>query len=334
MPLVKALNGLTGIAKGRILLSEPLSKYTTFKIGGPADLLVIPEDTPDLQNIFSYINNGSLPRFVLGGGSNVLARDEGFRGIVIKLNSRAFKQLSLEYEILRAGAGVSTAELLSFCIHSNMGGLEFLSGIPGTVGGLVMMNAGIKEKNISDVIEGITAMDELGGIKFLKKSDMEFGYRSFSPRNLTITEALFKVFKRKSADILSEIKELLSRKNRTQDLKFPSAGCIFKNPDPVTRTDERRSGTSPQKGRIQFGSRGFSPRGSRSGAITAGELIERAGLKGSSSGGAKISEVHANFIINTGGAKASDVMRLIDIVTAKIKKDYNIELEPEIVILN
>lgn len=302
MLLVKALNELTDIAKGRILVSEPLSKYTTFKIGGPADLLVIPEDTADLKNIFSYINNGSIPKFVLGGGSNVLAADAGFRGVVIKLSSNAFKQLSLEYEILRAGAGVSTGELLSFCVDSDIGGLEFISGMPGTVGGLVMMNAGIKEKNISDVIEEVTAMDKNGDIKLLKKSNMKFGYRSFSPSDLTIIEARFRVFKRGSADIVNEINKYLSHKGRTQDLKFPSAGCVFKNP--------------------------------KSGAITAGELIERAGLKGSSFGGAEVSSVHANFIINTGGAKASDVIHLMNMVKAKIKKDYDIELEPEIVILN
>jgi UDP-N-acetylmuramate dehydrogenase len=302
MLLVKAHKELTDIAKGKVLVSEPLSKYTTFKIGGPADLLVIPKDTLDLKNIIFCINNGPIPKFVLGGGSNVLVRDEGFRGVVIKLSSNAFKQLNLENKYLRAGAGVSTGELLSFCVDSNISGLEFISGIPGTVGGLVMMNAGVKERNISDVIEEVVALDKNGDIKLLKKSDMKFGYRSFSPSNLTIIEARFRVFKRESADIVNEINKYASYKRRSQDLRFPSAGCIFKNP--------------------------------KSGAITAGELIERAGLKGSRFGGAEVSSVHANFIINTGSAKASDVIHLMDIVKAKIKKDYDIELEPEIVILN
>lgn len=301
MNLDKGHKELSKIIKGRILASKSLAEYTSFKIGGPADFLVIPEDIDDLKNVVTYIKRNLLPKFILGAGTNLLVKDEGFRGIVIKLDSNTFKQIDFEDTFIKVGAGVLVASMLSFCSDNNLGGLEFLSGIPGTVGGIIKMNAGVREKSVSDITEEVTLMDWDANTKVLKKDKLEFGYRAFMPSDAIILEASFSVSKRDRKDIRSEMDKYISSKNRTQDLKFPSAGCVFKNPSDAK--------------------------------LTSGELIERSGLKGRCSGDAKISEVHGNFIVNTGKAKAQDVLSLMNLIEKKVELDYNIKLKPEIVIL-
>jgi len=299
--LNKTQKELFGFIKGKVLVSESLSKYTTFKIGGPADFLVIPKDVEDLRNLIIYVKKNSLPRFILGGGSNLLVKDRGFQGIVIKLDSDYFKFIKFEDGYIRAGSGVLVFQLLSYCLDLGIGGLEFLTGIPGTVGGIISMNAGIKGKNISDVVEEVGIMDEEGNLRSFKEKELDFGYRSFKPSNVIIVEVLFRVFKRSSIDILKDMKKNISHKNKTQDLKFPSAGCIFKNP------------------------KDFS--------LTAAQLIEEIGFKGKRVGDAKISENHANFIINTGNAKAREVISLMNLIIERVRRAYKIKLKQEIVIL-
>ncbi len=301
MNLDKLHKELSKIIKGKILVSKPLAEYTSFRIGGPADFLIIPEDIADLRDLVAYIEKNSLPKFILGVGSNLLVKDEGFRGIVIKLDSDAFRKIEFEDTFIRVGAGVSVRRLLSFCAAHNLGGLEFLSGIPGTVGGIIKMNAGVREKSVSDIAEEVTLMDWDGNSRVLKRSELEFGYRAFTPSDAIILEARLGVSRRDTEDILSDMDKYTSSKNRTQDLKFPSAGCVFKNPSNAN--------------------------------LTSGELIEKSGLKGKCSGDAKISEVHGNFIVNTGNAKAKDVLFLMNLIEKKVELDYNIKLKPEIIIL-
>lgn len=299
--LEKIRKELASLVKGRVLVSKPLSEYTSFRIGGPADFLVIPKDIADLRNLVTYIKENSLPKFILGAGSNLLVRDEGFRGIAIKLDSDAFSKIEFEDTSIRVGAGVLVGKILSFCAEHSLGGLEFLSGIPGSIGGIIKMNAGVKEKGVSDITEEVTLMDWDGNSRVLKRDKVEFGYRSFVPSDVIILEACFRVLRRDEKDILHDMDKYISSKNRTQDLKFPSAGCIFKNPS--------------------------------NGNLTSGELIEKSGLKGIRWGDAKISEVHGNFIVNTGKAKAKDVISLMNLIEKKVELDYNIKLKPEIVIL-
>ena len=291
--------------KGNFKKLEILSAHTSFRIGGPAALWAEPHDVKDLKKVVLFARDSSIPTFVMGGGTNVLVSDKGFNGIVIHLGAPAFKDISVKGKTIKVGAGYGTPALVRLCCSKGLSGLESLVGIPGTVGGAVYMNAGGWSsplyKNIGDHVTSLKVMDYNGNIKILKKEDIEFGYRKSSLSRYVIIETTFKLGREKSSELTSRCSKFLKMKKEKQVLDMPSAGCVFKNPKD-----------------FQF---------------TTGQMIDMLGLKGRRIGGAEVSEKHANFIINKSRATSEDVLRLIDLVSKKVRNSYKIPLELEIKII-
>jgi UDP-N-acetylmuramate dehydrogenase len=281
-------------------LSEPLKKHTTFKIGGPARLFFRPDNLEELQQVVNNARKRALKIFILGAGSNLLVVDQGIRAAVIKLDSPAFRKTAKSKNILEAGAGKPLNQLLAYCRAQGLSGLEFLAGIPGTVGGALVGNAGIslgaKKLAIGDLVESVRVLDYNNKIKILKRQKLKFGYRKSNLARYIILSACFKLIPRGKREVRDNIAGYLVRRKNTQDYSRPNAGCIFKNPQ----------------------------------GDSAGKLIDGCGLKGEKIGGAMISCKHANFIVNAGDASARDVLYLMKFIKREVKKKYNIVLEPEI----
>lgn len=282
--------------KGKVRRNEPLSRHTTVKIGGPAKFFIEPKDIADLKLLLALVKRYKIALSVIGAGSNILANDRGLKGIVISLTSPAFKATDFKGTYCEVGAGVLLSQLLRYCQKRGLSGLEFLAGIPGTVAGALAMNAGAQGKNISDVILYVKVIDKKGTIKILDRKEAQFGYRTSGLTRYIIISALMKLTRRPKETITKRIKRHLAYRKLTQDYTHPSAGCIFKNPS------------------------GYS----------AGELIDSCGLKGKKIGGAGISRKHANFILNTGGAKARDVLKLMAFMRKEVRKTFRVNLAPEI----
>jgi len=275
-----------------------LAPYTTFDIGGSADYFLDIKEEKDLIEAIKVAREFDLPFFILGSGSNLLISDKGFRGLVIKIN---FSNLETSNLKIKSGAGVSLKELVSTSAKLGFSGLEWAAGIPGTVGGAVRGNAGAFKGSMTDVVEEVEVLDVSVDIKvknYILK-DCEFDYRNsiFKKRkDLIILNATFSFEKGEKRKIKEDIERYLNYREEKHPLGFPSAGSVFKNPE------------------------GFS----------AGKLIYKCGLKGKKIGQAQVSEKHTNFIINLGGAKALDVIELIDLVKRKVKKEQGVKLEEEI----
>jgi len=289
---------LNNIVSCKILYDEPLSKYTTFGIGGPASCLIYPNNSNELSIILSCCYKNNVPVIFIGSGSNLLICDQGFNGVVISLR-KTFKKLSIENNgIIFAQSGVMLGNMVKIAIQNNIIGLESLVGVPGTVGGALIMNAGAYGQEISNHFIKAKTMTMEGKIKKYLKNDIQFCYRrSTFPVDEILIEAIFKCKKGNHNKIINNKETASIGRKSTQPLKFRSAGSIFKNP---------------------------------SNQISAGYLIDQAGLKGSNYGGASISEKHANFIINLGNATASDVLYLIILAKNEVSKKFNIDLELEI----
>ena len=288
---------ITGSTKAKVLMNEPLSKHTTFKVGGPADLLIIPSDAGDIEKAVKIIRKERVPLFVMGNGSNLLISDDGIRGAVIKL-AGSMNAITIRNNIVTAGAGTYLKKLIYTCAENGLAGLELFIGIPAALGGALAMNLGCWSDNISRVVKSVTVLTAEGKIKKLPRIDCGFSYRSSKllKDGLIITEAELELKKDAPADISARQEQALKMKAVNQPVGYPSAGCVFKNPYPEI----------------------------------AGKLIEKAGLKGETMNGAQVSEVHGNFIINTGGATASDIVNLIYRIKGLVQQKFNIELETEI----
>lgn len=294
-----------------------MSRHTTFRIGGPAALWIEPEEVGDLKRIVKFIHKKKIPFFVIGLGSNLLVNDNGFKGIVVRLNSGFFKEVKVFGNSIFARSGASLKQIIQTAKENHLGGCEFLSGIPGSLGGAIAMNAGARcnrifnnhYQNIGDLIQQVEVMDSSGRIKTLKKDKLKFGYRNSNLVKYIIISAKLKLRHKIIKEIEQEINNFLSYKRSTQELKLPSAGCVFKNP------------------RIAFKN---SPSVQ---ALSAGYLIDASGLKNYRVGGAAISNKHANYIVNLKNAKASDVMKIIKFAQKKIKEKFNLSLQPEIKII-
>lgn len=280
--------------KGRISLNEPLANFTTFRIGGEADYYVEPSSADDALNIVRYLNKQGVPFYVMGNGSNVLISDEGIRGVVINLEA-SFNYTKHDNGVITAGAGVKVAKFVDFCIQNGYAGVEMLAGIPATVGGALVMNAGAYSGETSTYVTEVTAIvgDEL---KVLSKEECRFRYRNSNLKGTVILEAKFALPLGDKEEIVKRRKALLLHRNDSQPVEVPNAGCMFKNP------------------------------GDNKAAI----LIQECGLKGASFGGAMVSHKHANFIVNTGGATANDVIELVKIIRKTVKEKTSIELEMEV----
>ncbi|MFA6321499.1 MAG: UDP-N-acetylmuramate--L-alanine ligase [Candidatus Omnitrophota bacterium] len=288
--------------KGKVKTGELLSSHTSFKIGGRADIWFEPKDVKDLRAAILFARNNKVPFFVIGNGSNVLAKDEGYKGLLIHLGSDYFKKIKFSGSAINAGAGFSLPKLVNICCDKAISGFESLVGIPGTIGGAVYMNAGGWAspifKNIGELVDSLKVMDMSGKIKIFHKNDIAFGYRRSGMGEFIILEV---VLRAKSGDrntLMSSASHFLKMKMEKQVLDIPSAGCMFKNP--------------PDS---QF---------------TCGQMIDMLGLKGVCVGGAEISPRHANFIVNKGGATCEDVLNLAEMVRGRIKDNYDIDLEMEV----
>lgn len=275
---------------------ELLKNHTTFRIGGAVKYFVGPKNSAELKSLLKLLIRYKIPFLVLGSGSNILAGDKGFNGAVIHLRSPYFKKMNYSGRFLEAKGGVLLSEIIVFSEKQGLSGAEFLAGIPGTLGGALVMNAGSQGKSIGDLIENITVMDHRGNIKIIPKNKIKFGYRNSDLSKYIILSARLKLLKANKQEVKKRIVRYLDYRRITQDLRYPSAGCIFKNPP------------------------GYS----------AGEIIDLCGLKGRRIGGASISQKHANFILNLKNASSRDVLLLIALIKKQVKNKFKIDLEPEI----
>ncbi|WHZ04758.1 UDP-N-acetylmuramate dehydrogenase [Neobacillus sp. YX16] len=286
---------------GKVKRNEPLSQHTTMKIGGPADLFIEPSSLENIQKVMNLIKERQLPWRAIGRGSNLLVSDKGIEGVVIRLGS-GLNHLSINESTITVGGGHSLVSLSTLISKRGMSGLEFASGIPGSVGGAVYMNAGAHGSDISKILTRAHILFEDGSIEWLSNDEMEFTYRTSvlqKKRPGIVLEAEFKLTMGDRTAIVSKMQKNKDYRKETQPWNFPCAGSIFRNPLPNY----------------------------------AGKLIEEAGLKGFQIGGAKISEMHGNFIVNAGNATAKDVLDLIQYIKDKILHLYGIKMETEVEII-
>lgn len=282
------------------LFNEPLFKHTTFRIGGPCRVWVEVANETDLKKILFFGKATRKKIFIIGTGSNVLVRDRGFKGIVMHLSGKHFTTMDFFGTRVRTGAAVLLSRLVYLVCRNGLAGLEGLAGIPGTVGGAIFMNSSYKQ-NISDYLEEIKVMDKFNGnIQIIKRKNIERGYRHSNLDRYIILEATFRLISKDKKLLLKKRSEFLNIKKREQPLASFSAGCIFRNPDKRT---------------------------------SAARYIDMLGLKGKRIGDAKISERHANFIVNVKKAKSADVLRLITFIKKCVKSQFNVDLTPEVIII-
>lgn len=277
--------------------NEPMRAHTTFKIGGEADIFIIPASPASLIYAVKKCNELEIPYFILGNGSNLLVSDGGIEGAVISFSG--INGISYDGEKITCGAGAMLSSVCLKALSLSLTGLEFAYGIPGTAGGALYMNAGAYGGQMADIIESAECLTASGEIKTLKKEDMRLGYRSsvFKKGGLIIISLTLALKKGDKAEIKAEMDELLNRRKQKQPLEYPSAGSTFKRPE----------------------------------GYFAGALIEKNGLKGLTVGGAQVSEKHAGFVINRGGATAADVKALIGKIQKKVFENDGVMLEPEVI---
>lgn len=286
----------SGLIKGRVLFDAPMRRFTSMKVGGSADCLFFPKDVDELRKVIRFARRKKIPFLILGKGTNLVVRDKGVRGWVINL-TQGMEKIKIDGEVVEAEAGLSLQRLVQSSIQKGLTGLEPFSGIPGTVGGGLAMNAGAWGAELKDVLLSMTLMKEDGEIVERPRSKLRFSYRGLVlPPSWIILKGRFQLKKGKKEEIFERVKSYSEMRKRRQPLDYPSAGSIFKN---------------PKEG-------------------PAGKWIEEAGLKGFRIGKAMVSERHANFIINLGKAKAEEVIRLMEFVEKKIYEEKGISLEREV----
>jgi UDP-N-acetylmuramate dehydrogenase len=286
---------------GKVKENEPLANHTTMKIGGPADLFIEPSSVENLTKVMNVIEKHGLNWRAIGRGSNLLVSDKGIEGAVIKLSS-GMDHLEINDTSITVGGGHSLVSLSTLISKKGLSGLEFASGIPGSVGGAVYMNAGAHGSDISKILTIAHILFDDGKMEWLSNEEMQFSYRTSvlqKKRPGIVVEAVFDLVKGDRAAIVAQMQKNKDYRKETQPWNFPCAGSIFRNPLPNY----------------------------------AGQLIEKAGLKGFSIGGAKISEMHGNFIVNAGNATAGDVLSLIKHVKETIYSLYEIQMETEVEII-
>ncbi len=281
---------------GQLLKNEPMSRHTSWRVGGPADSLYIPADLDDLAAFLKQLP-ANEPLHWVGLGSNLLVRDGGVRGTVV-MTSGALNGLSLLSEsMVRAEAGVASAKVARYSTDHGLTGAEFLAGIPGTIGGALAMNAGAFGGETWSIVHAVETLDRHGELRVRLAADYEVGYRHVAgPASEWFVAAHFRLLRDEHRQGKTLIKSLLAKRGATQPTQLPNAGSVFKNPP----------------------------------GDYAARLIEAAGLKGTREGGASVSDMHANFIVNQGAATAADIERLIARVQAEVHKKFGVQLEPEV----
>lgn len=285
------------LGEEKVLIKEPMRCHTTFRIGGPADLFLLPETVEDICRIVDICQEEEAPYFVLGNGSNLLVSDSGYRGVIIQ-TFRNFSKIQVEGVCIRAQAGALLSGIASAGKNASLTGFEFAGGIPGTLGGAVFMNAGAYEGEMKDVIQQVAVLTRDGKLRKLTCEEMEFGYRTSIVKKAgwIVLEAVLGLREGKKEEILSRMQELTKRRVSKQPLEYPSAGSTFKRPE----------------------------------GHFAGKLIMESGLAGYQVGGARVSEKHCGFVINAGGASARDVRQLMEDVQARVYEKFQVRLEPEV----
>lgn len=305
-PLVTGLIARFGVERVRV--NAPLAPFTTFKVGGPADVLLETKTGEELLDAVRLARAHGAPVTLLGGGSNVLVADAGVRGLVIRPRGGDISMVG--DRLVRADAAVTINGLVRWTINRGLAGLEAWAGTPGTVGGAVYGNAHWKQMNIGDLVDSVRLAKPDGTLLQVPAERMEFGYDDSRLKRTgeVVLWAAFRVAPGADPDALRRTaRESLAFRKRTQPLESPSAGCIFMNPDPAR--DKVPAGIPP----------------------SAGALVDRAGLKGAAEGGARVSTTHANFIVNTGSASAADIARLIDRCTQAVRDQFGVALREEII---
>lgn len=303
---------LIAAAPSRVRFDEPMRFHTTFHIGGPAEVWAEPQDEQQLRRLLAVARKAGQPVTMVGGGANLLVRDEGIPGLVIHLGSPGFQGCRRKGNTLIAQAALPLDWLIRQAQKEGLSGVEFLAGVPGRVGGAIRMNAGTHDEEgrvhqIGDVVDCVKVMTPSGEIRVIPAGEMGFQYRSTRLNGEIVLEAELRLTPDAPNRIEERVKQLWAYKKWTQDWSAPSVGCIFKNP------------------------RGLLANGSK--IPGAGWLVEQAGLKGRKAGGAVISPTHANFIVNAAGARAADVFTLIDEARASVKKKFGVDLELEVQVL-
>lgn len=290
---------LAAIVNGAVDFNYPMSRFTVAGVGGEVDALCRVSHMEELEELVVFLSEQHISYLPLGRGSNVLVADGGFRGVAIVLEGKLSRVEGLEdsTDKVKAGAGLALGKLLDFCKGRGLGGLEFLAGIPGTVGGAIAMNAGAFGCELGGLIEEVKVLMPSGESRIIDAAELEFSYRSLAlPKGAIITMAIMRLRPEEPARIARRMSQNLRSRRERQPVGYPSCGSVFKNP---------------------LGD-------------FAGRLIEESGLKGRKAGGAMISPKHANFIVNTGGARARDFLRLMELAQRTVKERTGIELEPEI----
>ena len=289
-----------GCTQRPLLLAEPMTKHTSFHIGGPAELMAQPQSEAELQSLLLKAAEAAVPVTLVGNGSNLLVRDKGIRGLVIKLGSM-LRDIKVSGNVLTFGSGVSLAQASKKAAELGLSGMEFAVGIPGSIGGAVYMNAGAYDGEMSKVVKSVRVMDAAGEVSELSAGELDFGYRhsALQGSSKIVTSVTVELAVGDKQSIAEKMADFSNRRITKQPLELPSAGSMFKRPP----------------------------------GYFAGTLIDQTGLKGYTVGGAQVSTKHAGFVVNIGGATAADVLQLISDVQAKVFAAHGVHLEPEVLVL-
>lgn len=289
-----------GCTQRPLLPAEPMTKHTSFHIGGPAELMAQPQSEEELQSLLLKAAEAAVPVTLVGNGSNLLVRDKGIRGLVIKLGSM-LRDIKVSGNVLTFGSGVSLAQASKKAAELGLSGMEFAVGIPGSIGGAVYMNAGAYDGEMSKVVKSVRVMDAAGEVSELSAGELDFGYRhsALQGSGKIVTSVTVELTAGDKQAIAEKMADFSNRRITKQPLELPSAGSMFKRPP----------------------------------GYFAGTLIDQTGLKGYTVGGAQVSTKHAGFVVNIGGATAVDVLQLISDVQAKVFAAHGVKLEPEVLVL-
>lgn len=285
------------LSEDRIRTQEPMKMHTTFRVGGPADYFVMPESSGEVQQVISLCREEKMPYYVIGNGSNLLVSDEGYRGVILQIY-RTMSRIEAEGTLIRAQAGALLSAIAAKAYENSLTGFEFAAGIPGTIGGASVMNAGAYGGEMKDVIRSVTVLDQDGKIRKIEREDLEMGYRTsiISKEGYITLEAEIELSEGKPEEIKALMDDLRTRRVTKQPLEYPSAGSTFKRPE----------------------------------GYFAGKLIQDTGLAGFQVGGAQVSEKHCGFVINKENATAADIDSLMRQVSEKVKEKFGVTLEPEV----
>lgn len=285
------------IAKDSILIDEPMSRHTTFRLGGPADFFVTPKAKEEVRDVVRICKEAGMPYYIIGNGSNLLVSDAGYRGVIIQIY-KEMNEVKVEGDLVKAQAGALLSGIAAKALGAELTGFEFASGIPGTIGGACVMNAGAYGGEMKDVLESVTVLTGEGKIIELGRNELELGYRTsvIAKKGYIVLGAVLKLERGDGEKIKTYMDELKEKRVTKQPLEYPSAGSTFKRPE----------------------------------GYFAGKLIEDAGLRGFQVGGAQVSEKHCGFVINRDHATAADIMELMRQVQIRVKENSGVDLEPEV----